>query len=426
MSIASASPALVDSLDAQVRAAVRRDGVDPQRDVHLVRSIAEQVVRAHDERSLTGAVAPVPDATGVVGELVARVSGFGPLQSYLDDPEVEEIWINDPSRVFVARGGRHELTNTILGKDEVLELVERMLKQSGRRLDLSSPFVDARLPGGHRLHVVLEGISSDFSAVNIRKFVVRASRLAELVELGSLTEAAARFLEASVLAGLNVVVAGGTQTGKTTMLNCLAAAIPGSDRIVSAEEVRELRVAHPDWVALETRQAGLEGTGEVTLRDLVRESLRMRPTRVIVGEVRSAEALDLLLALNSGLPGMATLHANSAREALVKLCTLPMLAGENISSRFVVPTVAASVDLIVHLGMGADGRRRVDEIVAVPGRVEHDVIETEPLFVREADLLERTHGMPSRMEAYARAGIDVVGLLQPPGQVSSPSLTGAP
>lgn len=223
MSITSASPAyadtaLVDLLDAQVRAAVRRDGVDPQREVPLVRAIAEQVVRAHDERSLTGAVTPVPDATAVVGELVARISGFGPLQPYLDDPEVEEVWINDPSRVFVARGGRHELTNTILSSEEVLELVERMLKQSGRRLDLSSPFVDARLPGGHRLHVVLEGISSDFSAVNIRKFIVRASRLSELVELGALTDAAARFLEASVLAGLNVVVAGGTQAGKTTIV----------------------------------------------------------------------------------------------------------------------------------------------------------------------------------------------------------------
>ena len=417
MSIASASPglldaALVDALDAQVRAAVRRDGVDPQREAHLVRTLAEQVVRAHDERSLTGAVAPVTDPVRVVGELVARVSGFGALQPYLDDPTVEEIWVNEPTRVFVARNGRHELTNTILTREEVLELVERMLKQSGRRLDLSSPFVDARLPEGHRLHVVLEGISSDFSAVNIRKFVVRASRLAELVELGSLTEQAARFLEAVVLAGLNIVVAGGTQAGKTTMLNCLAAAIPGSDRIVSAEEVRELKVPHPDWVAMETRQAGLEGTGEVTLRDLVRESLRMRPTRVIVGEVRSAEALDLLLALNSGLPGMATLHANSAREALVKLCTLPMLAGENISSRFVVPTVAASVDLIVHLGMGHDGVRRVNEIVAVPGRVEQDVIETEPLFVRDAERLVRTHGMPSRMEAFTRAGLDVLGILR--------------
>ncbi len=339
---------LVDHLDAQVRDAVRREGVDPQRDVALVRHLAEDVVRAHDERSLTGVVAPVADASGVVGELVARVAGFGPLQAYLDDPDVEEIWINEPSRVFVARAGRHELTTTILTTAQVQELVERMLKSSGRRIDLSQPFVDAMLPEGHRLHVVLEGISRGFAAVNIRKFVLRAARLADLVELGSLTGQAARFLEAAVLAGLNIVVAGGTQAGKTTFLNCLAAAIPGGDRVVSAEEVFELRFPHPDWVPLQTRQQGLEGTGEVTLRDLVREALRMRPTRIIVGEVRSAECLDLLLALNAGLPGLATIHANSAREALVKLCTLPLLAGENISSRFVVPTVAA-----VHRPRGA-------------------------------------------------------------------------
>jgi pilus assembly protein CpaF len=411
LTYADAHEELLESLDSQLREAVRRDGIDPQRESGVVRRIAERIVADHDQRSLTGAVPPVADHDAVIEELVARVSGFGALQRYLDDPTVEEIWVNDPSRVFVARAGRHELTSTILSTAQVQELVERMLKSSGRRVDLSQPFVDAMLPEGHRLHVVLDGISRGFSAVNIRKFVVRASRLSELVELGTLTEEAARFLEASVLAGLNVVVAGGTQAGKTTMLNCLAAAIPGSDRIISAEEVRELRVPHPDWVALETRQAGLEGTGEITLRDLVRESLRMRPTRIIVGEVRSAEALDLLLALNSGLPGMATLHANSAREALVKLCTLPMLAGENISARFVVPTVAASVDLIVHLGMGADGVRRVNEIVAVPGRVEHEVIETEPLFVRDAERLVRTRGMPSRMDAYARAGIDVLGLL---------------
>ncbi len=324
---------LVDDLDAQVRDAVRREGVDPQREASRVRRIAEHVVRRHDERSLTGVVTPVTDPLDVVGELVARLSGFGPLQRFLDDPEVEEVWINQPSRVFVARAGRHELTNVILTQAAVHELVERMLKSSGRRLDVSQPFVDATLPQGHRLHVVLEGISREFEAVNIRKFVLRAARLGDLVGPGSLTPAAARFLDAAVLAGLNMIVAGGTQAGKTTMLNCLAAGIPGSDRIVSAEEVFELRFAHPDWVAMQTRQSGLEGTGEVTLRDLVREALRMRPTRIIVGEVRAAECLDLLLALNSGLPGMATLHANSAREALVKLCTLPLLAGDSYPHR---------------------------------------------------------------------------------------------
>ena len=213
MSTTDAHAELVESLDQQVRAVVRREGVDPQRDAVLVRRIAESVVRDHDERSLTGVVAPVQDTDTVVGELVARVSGFGPLQPFLDDPEVEEIWINDPSRVFVARGGRHELTNLMLTPGQVNELVERMLKSSGRRIDLSRPFVDAMLPDGHRLHVVLEGISRGFSAVNIRKFVLRAARLDELVELGSLTPRAASFLTASVQAGLNILVAGGTQAG---------------------------------------------------------------------------------------------------------------------------------------------------------------------------------------------------------------------
>ena len=408
---ANAHEELVEQLDQHVREVVRREAVDPQREADLVRRIAEGVVRDHDDRSLTGVVAPVPDVDSMVGELVARVSGFGPLQPFLDDPTVEEIWINDPSRVFVARHGRHELTTLVLTSAQVQELVERMLKSSGRRIDISQPFVDAMLPEGHRLHVVLEGISRGFSAVNIRKFVLRAARLPDLVELGSLTPGAAGFLEASVRAGLNVLVAGGTQAGKTTMLNCLAAAIPGGDRVVSAEEVFELRFPHPDWVPLQTRQSGLEGTGEIRLRDLVKESLRMRPSRIIVGEVRAEECLDLLLALNAGLPGMCTIHANSAREALVKMCTLPLLAGENISARFVVPTVASSVDLVVHLGIDAHGTRRVNEIVGVPGRVENDIIETEPLFERRGGDLRRTGGMPPHVERYERIGIDVHRLL---------------
>lgn len=407
----SSHDALVDGLDATLRELVRREGVDPQRDADVVRRLAEGVVRRHDDHSLTGAVAPLADPDAVVGELLARVSGFGPLQPLLDDPAVEEIWINDPTRVFVARRGRHELTNLMLTRAQVDELVERMLKSSGRRIDLSRPFVDAMLPEGHRLHVVLEGISRGFSAVNIRKFVLRAARLSDLVELGSLTSQAAAFLEGSVRAGLNILVTGGTQAGKTTMLNCLAAAVPGGERVISAEEVYELRFPHPDHVALQTRQAGLEGTGEIRLRDLVKESLRMRPSRIIVGEVRSEECLDLVLALNSGLPGMCTLHANSAREALVKMCTLPLLAGENISDRFVVPTVATSVDLVVHLGLDPRGQRRVEEVVAVPGRVENGVIECEPVFVRRDGELRRAHGTPPRPERFERVGLDLRRLL---------------
>ncbi|KAA1419661.1 CpaF family protein [Nocardioides humilatus] len=402
---------VVARLDEELRVAVRRDGLDPQREVAAVRGLAEAVVREHDDRSLTGVVAPVGDADAMVAELVARVAGFGPLQPLLDDPTVEEVWINSPDRVFVARHGRHELTNLVLTEAQVSELVERMLKTTGRRIDMSRPFVDAMLPQGHRLHVVLQGISRGFSAVNIRKYVVRAARLSELVALQSLTPSAAQFLEASVRAGLNILVSGATQAGKTTMLNCLAAAIPGGERVISVEEVFEMRFPHPDWVAMQTRQEGLEGTGEVRLRDLVKESLRMRPSRIIVGEVRAEEALDLLLALNSGLPGLCTIHANSARDALTKVCTLPLLAGENISARFVVPTVASSVDLVVHLELDPRGVRRVVEIVAVPGRAEQDIIETEPVFEMRDGVLRRGIGMPPRIAHFERVGIDVRRLL---------------
>jgi pilus assembly protein CpaF len=395
----------------RVRDLVRQRRIDPRTDVASVRLAALDAIAEHEARSLTGAVATLDEPEVIVGQIVADVSGFGPLQVLLDDESVEEIWINEPSRVFVAREGRHELTSLILTSEQVRELVERMLSSSGRRLDISQPFVDAMLPGGHRLHVVLEGISRSFAAVNIRKFVARAHSLGDLVTLRTLDQHAAAFLDASVRAGLNIVVSGGTQAGKTTLLNCLAASIPGSQRLVSVEEVFELQTGHPDWVAMQTRQAGLEGTGTIDLRTLVKEALRMRPSRIIVGEVRAAECLDLLLALNAGLPGMASIHANSARQALVKLCTLPLLAGDNIGSRFVVPTVAASVDLVVHTGLDPDGSRAVREIVAVTGRVENGLIESDPVFVRTAGRLERGHGAPLRREAFAQVGIDLDDVL---------------
>lgn len=396
----------MEVLGDRVRALVRERRIDPRTDVDAVRRAAADAVAEHEQRSLTGAVRALDEPDQVVGQLVSDLVGFGPLQRYLDDPEVEEIWVNEPERVFVARGGRHELTSVMLTASQVRELVERMLSSSGRRLDLSQPFVDAMLPGGHRLHVVLDGISRGFTAVNIRKFVARATGLDDLVALGTLDEQAAGFLRTCVHAGLNIVVSGGTQAGKTTLLNCLASAIPGTQRLVSVEEVFELKTGHPDWVAMQTRQAGLEGTGEITLRMLFKEALRMRPNRIIVGEVRAEEALDLLLALNSGLPGMASIHANSAKQALVKLCTLPLLAGENVSAGFVVPTVASSVDLVVHTAIGADGQRAVREIVATTGRAENGLIEAEPVFVRRGGRLERGSGTPQRREVFEAAGID--------------------
>jgi pilus assembly protein CpaF len=403
--------AAVEIIDSEVREAVRRQGLDPVGDPAAVRRIIDEIVTAYDERSLTRPLPPLGDPAGAAKAVLDAVAGFGALQPYFDDPTVEEIWINEPSRVFVARHGRSELTTTILTTEEVRDLVERMLKSSGRRLDVSNPTVDATLPDGSRLHVVIPDITAEHWAVNIRKFVVRATHLDELVGLGTLTAQVARFLEACVVAGLNIIVAGGTQAGKTTLLNCLLAAVPGRERVVTCEEVFELKAPLPDIVRLQTRQASLEGTGEITLRRLVIEALRMRPQRIVVGEVRQAECLDLLIALNSGMPGMSSIHANSAREAITKLCTLPLLAGENIGSRFVLPTVAGCVDIVVHIVTERDGTRRVREVVGVPGRVEGDVVELEPIFTRQATHVVRADGYPPHAERFADAGYDLADLL---------------
>ena len=336
------------------------------------------------------------------------VAGIGPLQPFLDDPTIEEIWINEPGRVFIARRGRSELTTLILTAEQVAELVERMLRPSGRRIDLSDPFVDAMLPDGSRLHVVIPHITRRHMAVNIRKFVSASTRsTSSSPRLAD--RAAARFLEASVVAGLNILVAGGTQAGKTTLLNALCGGGPGARAGGHGRGGVRAQLRLPDVVAMQTRQPNLEGTGEIPLRRLVKEALRMRPSRLIVGEVRQEECLDLLIALNSGLPGMCTLHANSAREALIKMCTLPLLAGENVSAAFVVP-VAASVDVVVHLGVDPTGHRRVREILGVPGRVEGDVIETCEYSSRGAGLV-RAGGFPPHPERFANAGIDVAALL---------------
>ncbi len=401
----------VRTLEGEVRELIRRSGLDPLRDEPAVRRLVHDAVTDYDERSMHGGMPVLADLAATSKAVWDSVVGYGPLQQYFDDPAVEEIWVNEPARVFVARQGVAELTTTLLTHEQVRDLVERMLKSSGRRVDLSSPFVDAVLPDGSRLHVVIPDITREHWFVNIRKFVVKADSMDDLVRLGTITTQAARFLEAAVAAGLNVLVAGGTQAGKTTMLNCLAAAVPARERVVTCEEVFELRIPHRDVAAMQCRQASLEGTGEVPLRRLVKEALRMRPSRIIVGEVRQAESLDLLIALNSGLPGMCTVHANSAREAVTKMCTLPLLAGENVAARFVVPTVAASIDLVVHLALERDGRRVVREVVAVPGRVEEEVVETADIFVRRDGELRRADGFPPHVERFERAGHDVAALL---------------
>jgi pilus assembly protein CpaF len=337
---------------------------------------------------------------------LAELSGFGSLQPLLDDPSVEEIWINSPSEIFVAKHGVSEKTSLSLTHEHVRDLVERMLQSSGRRIDLSSPFVDASLPDGSRLHVVIPDITSTNWVVNIRKFSQSVRELFDLVESGSLTTEAAEFLRMSVLARQNILVCGATQAGKTTMLNALLRSSRPSDRIITVEETFELNFGALDTVAMQCRPANLEGNGEITLRRLIKESLRMRPDRIVVGEVREAESLDLLIALNSGLPGACSIHANSAEDALTKLCTLPLLAGRNIDSSFVVPTVASCIDVVVYCEMDRFGKRRVAQIISPTGEVNQGVIATTSLFELHHGVLVSTGELPHRLDKFELTNLD--------------------
>lgn len=338
---------------------------------------------------------------------------FGPLAPFMSDNEVEEVWINSPERIFIARAGKNELTNLLLSGDDVRNIVERALMWSGRRLDLSHPFVDARLPDGSRLHVAIPEITPEHWAVNIRKHLMRNLSLRDLANRQAMSPQIAQLLANCVHAGINILVSGGTQAGKTTMLNALVSAIPVYERVITIEEVFELKPNLPDIISLQTRSPNLQGEGEIPLRRLIKESLRMRPSRIIVGEVREAEALDLLIALNSGLPGMGTIHANSARDAIVKLQTLPLLAGENISHKFIGPTVASAIDLVVQVSLDGHGFRRIVEVCAVTGRLENDRIEVETLWLWNKESYERGLGSLPHPEKFANVGIPIANWWKP-------------
>ncbi len=319
-------------------------------------------------------------------------SPYGPLQRLLEDNEIEEIWINSPQRIFIAKNGKSQLTNIVLTGDEVKALMDRILLWSGKRIDLSQPFVDARLPDGSRLHIVIPEITAEHWAINIRKHLYRGKSLTDLVNLEVMTEEIAEFLQNAVMRKLNILVSGSTQAGKTTLLNALISGIPVSERVITIEEVFELKPKLPDCVALQTRGVNLDGSGEIGIRRLIKESLRMRPSRIVIGEIREAESLDLLIALNSGIPGMATIHANSAEEAIRKLQTLPLLAGENITQDFLTPTVARAIDIVIHVGMDQEGARRVLQLIAVGERTEGSHIDSDEIFTWDGANYQRGIG----------------------------------
>lgn len=384
----------MDSIDREVASCVRTELLQRAQGARVENELLMQLIEEElYRRNLTN-----DERIRLRKSVLDLVTGFGVLQILIQDPSVEEIWINSPSRIFVARAGRPELTNLVMTSAEVRDTVERMLIGSNRRLDLSNPFVDATLSDGSRLHVAIPDVTAKNWCVNIRKHVLRAATLADLVEQSVLNKAAADYLAESVVAGKNIVVSGGTQAGKTTLLNCLISAVPVYERVITVEEVFELAPQVADLVAMQTRQANLEGEGAISLRRLIKEALRMRPSRLIVGEVRGAEALDLLIAFNSGLPGMASVHANSAREAIRKLTLLPLLAGENVGHDFVTPTVGTAIDLIVHCGLNAaTGRRRVFEVVSVSPTHTGFGIDVADVFVRKDDQLVELSGVGGRI-----------------------------
>ncbi|WP_407358024.1 Flp pilus assembly complex ATPase component TadA [Microbacterium sp. LTA6] len=367
----------------RVRQRLRAEGLDPSIEPDAARRVVQSEVRRHNDLALSRGGAMIDDETECVRDVIAAVSGFGALQSLLDDPEIEEIWLNGPDRIYVARGGVSERIGLRLSDAVVRDLVERMLQSTGRRVDISQPFVDASLPDGSRLHVAIADVVRGSWAVNIRKFLPRYRSLEALTAQGALPPHIAEHLRHAMRAGQSVIVSGATHAGKTTLLGALLASCSDVQRIITVEETFELAVDGPDLVALQGRQASLEGSGEITLRRLVKEALRMRPDRLVVGEVRDAEALDLVLALNTGVPGAATVHANSAAEAMDKLTILPLLAGRNIDRAFIAPALAAAVDLVVHCARDAAGVRRVEEVIAPTGEIVEGRIITRTVYRAE-------------------------------------------
>lgn len=349
---------ILDQVSESVRARVSLQNASPK-------AIFNAALDAEIEASPR--LLPLDEELGLRQSAENKLFGFGKLQPLLDDPEIEEIWINGPSKIFAARSGSAIQLQLEISAAEIAGIIERMLRPTGRRLDRSSPFVDASLPDGSRLHVAIPDITGQHWSVNIRKFPNRIITMDDLVSLGSISASTASFLIEKVRTGANILVSGATQAGKTTLLCALINSISSRERIITVEETFEIRANNPDWVAMQTRQPNLEGKGEINLRRLIKEALRMRPSRLVVGEVREAEALDLLIALNSGLPGLCTIHANSSLDALLKITTLPLLAGNNISLEFIRPTVSSCIDYVVHCSLNTQGARRISEIRRVTG-----------------------------------------------------------
>lgn len=320
----------------------------------------------------------------LIEEILNEIFGLGPLQPLMDDPTVADILVNTHKQVYVERFGKLELTNILFKDDDhLMHIIERIVSQVGRRVDESSPMVDARLPDGSRVNAIIPPLAIDGPMLSIRKFGIKDLNVDELYSYGTLTPGMAETLKGIVKARLNILIAGGTGSGKTTLLNVLSSFIPGNERIVTVEDAAELQLQQPHVVRLETRPANLEGQGAIIQRDLVRNALRMRPDRIIVGEVRGAEALDMLQAMNTGHDGsMTTLHANTPRDALRRLETMILMAGANLPSSAMREQISSAINVLLHITRLSDGSRKIIKLSEITG-MEGEVISMQDIFVFE-------------------------------------------
>jgi pilus assembly protein CpaF len=345
--------------------------------------LSERVLRAVTEQlALDRTPLTREERRQVVREITDDILGYGPLEPFLRDDSVSEVMVNGPDRIYVERSGKLEATSSNFVDDaHLLRIIDKIVSQIGRRIDESSPMVDARLPDGSRVNAIIPPLSLRGPVLTIRKFSRDPYTMDDLITFGSISAKAAHFLAACVQGQLNVLISGGTGTGKTTTLNALSAFVPGDERIVTIEDAAELQLQQDHVIPLESRPANIEGQGEVKIRELVRNALRMRPDRIIVGEVRGAETLDMLQAMNTGHEGsLTTIHANSPRDALARLETLVMTAGVELPHRAIREQISSAFDLLVQITRLVDGSRRISHITEVL-RMESDVITLQDIFI---------------------------------------------
>ncbi|MGA7757053.1 MAG: CpaF family protein [Ilumatobacteraceae bacterium] len=346
----------------------------------------------------------------LVQDIARDVMGLGPIEQFLDDASVTEVMINGSNSIYVERSGLLEQTNArFLSEEHLRRVIERIVSSVGRRIDESSPMVDARLADGSRVNVIVPPLSLDGSILTIRKFAKDPFTVDDLIAMGTFTDSVASLLAATVAGGMNILVSGGTGTGKTTLLNVLSGFVPHGDRIVTIEDAVELQLHQQHVVRLEARPPNTEGNGQITIRDLVRNALRMRPDRIIVGEVRGAEALDMLQAMNTGHDGsLTTVHANAPRDALARLETMVLMAGYDLPSRAIREQIASALNLIVQIERARDGSRRISHLTEVVG-MEGDVITLQDIyrFDHSANRLVPTGVRPEFLDELGHQGISL-------------------